>query len=137
MKAIQMKNIKRQEGFVIVIAMIALMAMTFFLLTGAMTSASTVKVSGNYVKTVDTFNIAEAGIAKARTLLEQKSFNTILSSYANTYLISPAPFNGGTYEVTVSDDANDTDGNPLTDNNSIIKVVSIGRTPQGGKVTIT
>jgi Tfp pilus assembly protein PilX len=133
-----MKQAKGNDrGFIIVIAMIALMAMSFFLLTGAMTSSSAVKISGNYVKTVDTFNIAEAGIAKARPFLENTDFDVVLTNYASTPLIPETPFNGGTYTVTVTDDANDGDSVTTNDLNGIIKVVSVGKTAQGGKVTIS
>lgn len=133
-----MKGLRRtsQRGFVVAIALIAIMVLTFFLLTGAATTMSTVKVSGNYSKTVDVFNIAEAGLAKARPLIEGQSFSNILATYTSTYLIQPTSFNGGTYEVTVQDDPNDGDVDPWTDRNGIIQVTSIGRNSQGGKVQI-
>ncbi|MFH1262610.1 MAG: pilus assembly PilX N-terminal domain-containing protein [Pseudomonadota bacterium] len=132
----------RESGFVVVIALIALMAMSFFLITGAATTTSAVKVSGNYSKTVDIFNIAEAGLARARPRLEPalsaaNGFTSILTTYYGAYLISSTPFNGGTYEVTVDDDERDGDSNPLNDTNGIIKVISTGRNNQGGKGIIT
>lgn len=129
------KNGIPNRGFVVIVALIALMAMSFFLLTGAATTTSAVKVSGNYSKTVDVFNIAEAGLARARPLLEGQDFSTILSTYYGSYLISPTSFNDGTYEVTVTNDEHDGVSN-TTDSNGIIKVTSIGRNNQGGRVQI-
>src|SRR3989304_4187975 len=98
MKAIGQKIRKKMnEGYVIVLALIALMAMSFFLMTGAITTSNTIKVSGNYVRTVDTFNIAEIGLARARPLIEDRSFDDLLSDYAYTPLVPTTPFHGGTY----------------------------------------
>jgi hypothetical protein len=124
-----------EEGFVIALAMIAILVMTFFLLTGAITSTTAVKVSGNYSKSVGTFNIAEVGVAKARPMIEGQDFSSLLTTYNGKYMISPAPFGIGTYEVTVGNDANDS-GGATSDTNGIIKITSVGRTPQGAKVTI-
>jgi Tfp pilus assembly protein PilX len=129
-------HIKQDKGFVIVIVLIAILAMTFFLLTGITTTASTMKVSGNYARTIGVFNIAETGLAKARPLLENQSFTTILSSHPSGVLIPDTSFGNGVYNVTVADDENDNDGNPLVDSNNIIKVTSTATNTQGARVQI-
>jgi hypothetical protein len=135
-----------QGGFVVVLALIALMAMSFFLLTGVATTTTTMKVSGNYTKTVDSFNLAEVGLAKARPIVEVTDYDVLLSTYTqhDLPLIAKTSFNNGTYEVLVKDNDNgdsdpyndDGDSNPYADNDSIIVVRSIGRNQAGGTVEI-
>ena len=123
------------RGFVIVIALIALMGMSFFLLTGAATTTSTVKVSGNYNKTIDVFNVAEVGLAKIRPMLETTPIADLLDPGGTPrQLIPPTVFSNGTYEVYVSD--NDDDANYATDIDGIVVVRSVGRSKAGGKVEI-
>src|ERR1043166_4023911 len=114
--------------------MIALMAMTFFLLTGVSTTTSSLKVSGSYRQTVGVFNIAEAGIARARTFIEaQSSFSNVLSTYASIP-ITTGSLNGGTYDVRVKN--NSDGGGATTDKDNIIIVTSTGTGSDGTKAEI-
>ncbi|MFH1018975.1 MAG: PilX N-terminal domain-containing pilus assembly protein [Pseudomonadota bacterium] len=124
-----------ENGFIIALALIAILVMSFFLLSGTISTTTAVKVSGNYSRSVKAFNIAEAGLAKARPLIENQAFNTLLANYQTVDLIAPTAFQGGTYEVKLANDPTDPGGS-LSDTNHIIKVTSIGQVPQGGKVTI-
>ncbi|HLG20765.1 MAG TPA: hypothetical protein VI895_13250, partial [Bdellovibrionota bacterium] len=135
---------KGKGGFVVVLALIALMAMSFFLMTGAATTTSSVKVSGNYTKTVDVFDIAEVGVARGRKLMEGKTFDQLLALYPSGVMISKTPFNGGNYEVRIRD--NDIDdqgapnpkenGNPATDADNLLVLTSYGYGKSGGSVQI-
>ena len=135
------KKIKRknQRGYVLVLAMIGMMTLMFFLITGVSTTSTTVKVSGNYAKTVDSFNYAEVGLAKARPILEASSnFTTVLTSHNpsdSNPLIPTTGFNKGSYEVFIYDN-DDGDGNAYADADNIVVVKSIGTNEVGGTVTI-
>lgn len=129
-------EVNQEGGFIIVLALIALMAMSFFVLTGASTTTSTMKVSGNYNKTIDGFNLAEAGLAKARPMLEAATFDALLSSHYNSPLISTTSFGNGTYQVWITDNAESGDMNPFDDTDDIVVIKSIGTNPAGGTVTI-
>ncbi len=140
---------KRSErGFIIVLVLIALMAMSFFLITGVTTTTSTIKVSGNYSKTLDVFNIAEVGIAKARPIIEGYSdFNALFAAYPSLTIIPTTSWGSGSYSVTIKNnngpsscggtpDCGCTGGSSTHDCDNIIMVTSSGRTAQGGKVDI-
>ncbi len=129
----------RDGGFVVVIALIGLLSLTFLLLTGNISTTTSLKISGNYVKTVDAFNIAEAGLARARPMLENQDFDTLLTSYQNTPVINTTSFNGGTYKVTLTNDEKDlsSGGTATNDTNSIVKVLSDGTSASGAKSQIT
>jgi hypothetical protein len=131
------KHLKKttQSGFVIGLAMIAVLTMSFFLITASMTTRASVKVSGNYTKSIGTFNIAEAGLARARPLIEGGNFTALLNTYNGINMIDPTPFNDGTYEVTMKDN-DDGDSDPLADADNIIILSSIGKNSVGGKVEI-
>ncbi len=130
-------NHKNQRAYVLVLAMIGLMTLMFFLMTGLSTSSSTVKVSGNYSKTVDSFNFAEVGLAKARPIIETADFDDLLTDFSDPGLplIAKTAFNDGFYTVYVNDN-DDGDSNLYDDDDNIIVVTSIGTNAVGGTVTI-
>lgn len=127
------------SGFVLVIALIGIMTLTFLLLTGSISSTTSLKVSGNYVKTVDAFNIAEAGLSRARPILENQEFDAVLAQYQTLPLLNTTLFNRGTYRVTLMNDEKDLagGGTATNDTNNILKVVSDGTSSSGAKSQIT
>lgn len=134
---IRLTQTKRDQGFVIVLVLISMLIMSFFLITGTATTTTAIKVSGNYNKSVDAFNIAEAGLNRARPLVEAAtSFSTFLGSYSQGYLVAPTAFNNGSYQVTVTNDEKE-GANTTTDANNIIKVISRGTSQSGSSSVIT
>lgn len=127
----------KQGGFVLAITMVALVALSFFVTTGVSTSSSTTKVAGNYTKSIESFNIAESGLAKARPLLEGSNFNDLLTNYAaaGIPLVAKTSFNKGSYIVYVADN-DDGDGDMYSDSDNIVVLKAIGESQSGNTVEI-
>lgn len=125
---------RQQQGFIVGLAMLAIVVLSFFLVTSSTTMLSSVKVGGTYSRTVDIFNIAEVGIAKARPLIEGQNLSTLLASYTTTPLTTGS-FNGGSYRVFITDN-DDGDGTLTSDDDNIIIVQSIATGATGGRVQI-
>ena len=131
----QYRNKRNDDGFMIAMAMLSILTLTFIGITAAVTSKSTTKVAGNYSKTIGVFNIAEVGLAKARPIIEASNFNTLLTTYSSDPIVDNTAFNDGYFYVTLTDN-DDGDSDLTTDSDGIIVVTSTAVNSVGGTVQI-
>jgi hypothetical protein len=116
-----------EEGFILpvtlmVIGLISLLGATFLTVSGTEHT-----IASNEVKAAKAFNIAEAGLERAKTRLRTATepLNNFLSGTSpGPNLYTGVSFDGGTYAVVISDD-ND-DANPNTDINNRVFIRATG-----------
>ena len=122
-----------ERGIALIVALWAVALL--FLLGIAFLSASVLEssISSNEVDRARTFNIAEAGLEHARRELRDIGINSTLATCTGNPCIAQINFTsggqkvsfaGGTYSVTVRDDADDAD--PTVDSNNKVIITSTG-----------
>lgn len=131
------RQFNAQGGYVMILALLGLLILMIFLLTGITTTTTSIKVSGNYGSTIEAFSAAESGIAKGKSIMKSMDFDDALADYTQLGLplIAPTALGNATYTVTVEDN-DDGDGDPYADADNIIIVTSVGEIPGSGRTEI-
>ena len=146
----------RQRGIALLITMIALVVLTILGLGLTTTGRISRMISGNHGEAIEANNIAESGLTHARELIaayasSPASVSHLGSEYTSilqmgdgtgctadelsTAVTDPIPsngyaFGGGSYVVSICDDA-DGDNDTNADSNSSVLVVSVGTGSDG------
>ena len=146
----------RQRGIALLITMIALVVLTILGLGLTTTGRISRMISDNHGEAIEANNIAEEGLTHARELIAAYAsspasvlYTSILqmgdgtgctADELSTAVTDPIPsngyaFGGGSYVVSICDDA-DGDNDTNADSNSSVLVVSVGTGSDGATATV-
>ncbi len=124
--------LKNQEGFLLVVALVLLATLTVLGTTAYLLSSTDIKVGGGFRNSQQAFQVAQAGVERAREILRQANANqttgadpTVFNSELIHYAGSSVPVTSGTvggysYTVMLSNDAGDAGGNISDSNNKVM-----------------
>ncbi|MEZ4705472.1 MAG: hypothetical protein R3A11_09845 [Bdellovibrionota bacterium] len=137
MKNVHLQQQRSTQGYVMVLAMLGLLILMIFLLTGVTTTTTSIKVSGNYGSTIEAFSAAESGIAKGKSIMKTMNFDDALTNYtqAGLDLVPSTALGNASYFVRVEDN-DDGDSDPYNDSDSIIIIRSVGQVQGSGRTEI-
>jgi len=116
---------KNERGIALVTALLFLMALTVLGGTAIVISSTDIQIGGNYKLSKQAFYIAEAGISNGISVLNSGISNGFNDELSNGTLLSSISFADGTYNVTVTD--NNDDSNQSTDSDKTIVLSSIAQ----------
>lgn len=134
------RKIVDERGMVLVVALLVIAVLVLLGSTAIMSTNTDMKIATNYKGAAQALYIAEAGLNRAIVYLPSQTtdINTMLKGADGTggtaddgllSFGSSVAFGAGTYEVKVAD--NNDDGNPFTDTDKKVKVISTGKGPGG------
>jgi Tfp pilus assembly protein PilX len=132
-----MKIIRNNDGMVLVLAALLIVVLSVIGFAANRNVVTDTVVGSNHLSSVQSFYVAEAGLELGQAECMQRfitydwaNFTPILDGTSTTSLTglifdTPRTLYGGTYTVTISNDAADA-GGPSTDTNRTISFVSTG-----------
>jgi len=116
--------VTNQRGIILVVALMTVALLMAMAGAAYRVASIDLKISSNLKLDRQSFGIAEAGIQHGRVFLTGADADSILQS--GGIILSDQPFGGGTYSVSVVNNATDP-GGPTDDTDRILELNSIGQ----------
>jgi hypothetical protein len=126
------KILENQQGFILIAALVLLATLTILGTTAYLLSSTDIKVGAGYRNSQQIFEVAQAGVERAREILRQANGNetigadpTVFNAELIYYAQGNVPVTSGTmgvfsYTVMLSNDPNDAGGTTADSNNKVI-----------------
>ncbi len=139
--------LKQEDGFLLIAALVLLATLTIMGTTAYLLSSTDIKIGGGFRNSQQVFQVAQAGVERAREILRQANanqttgadptvFNSELVYYAGgSHVVTSGTIGSYAYSVTLSNDPDDA-GGTVADSNNKVLLTSTATGPNNTKAIV-